>query len=68
MLTIAGLVLGVWFMQIALLAGPAPMSSFLVAAMAVAMLLVGLRYILKAQSTAPNDEPRRQRPEGDKKS
>ena len=64
MLTIAGLVLGVWFVQIELLAGPAPMSSFLVAAMAVAMLSVGLRYMLKAQGKSPNDEPPHLRPEG----
>jgi hypothetical protein len=49
MLTIAGLVLAVWFVQMLLLPGPAPLTSFVVAAIAVAMLSVGLRYLLRSK-------------------
>ena len=55
MLTIAGLVLSVWFVQMLLLPGPAPLTGFVVAAMAVAMLSVGLRYMVKARNKTPDD-------------
>ena len=47
MLTVAGLILAVWFVQMFLLPGPAALESFIVAAIAVAMLSVGVRYIFK---------------------
>jgi hypothetical protein len=59
MLTIAGLVLVVWFVQMLMLPGPAPLTSFVVAAIAVAMISVGLRYLLKtkkAKAAAEGDK------------
>ncbi len=47
MLTVAGLILAVWFVQMFALPGPAALESFVVAAIAVAMISVGVRYILK---------------------
>jgi hypothetical protein len=46
-LTICGLVLGVWFVRIVMVPDPAPLPAFVVAAIAVAMISVGVRYILK---------------------
>jgi len=48
MLTVAGIILGVWFVQMLLLPGPAPLETFVVAAIAFAMISVGVRYILKS--------------------
>ena len=50
-LTIAGLVLGVWFVEMLMLPGPAPLYSFVVAAIAVAMVSVGMRYLLRKKRT-----------------
>ena len=47
MLTIAGLVLGAWFVRQAMLPGPVQLPAFIVAAIAAAMVSVGVRYILK---------------------
>ena len=47
MLTIAGLVLGAWFVRQVMEPGPAQLPAFIVAAIAVAMVSVGVRYILK---------------------
>ena len=47
MLTVAGLVLAVWFVRIVMAPDLAPLQAFIVAAMAAAMISVGLRYILK---------------------
>jgi zinc transporter ZupT len=55
-LTIAGLVLAVWFIQIAALPGPAPLPNFVVAAIAAAMLMVGVRYIVKSNPRKPKPE------------
>jgi heme/copper-type cytochrome/quinol oxidase subunit 4 len=46
-LTITGLVLAVWFVRIVTAPELAPLQAFIVAAMAVAMISVGLRYVLK---------------------
>lgn len=46
-LTITGLMLGWYVVQTMMVPGPAPLSSFIVAAIALAMLSVGVRYILK---------------------
>ncbi len=56
MLTIVGLILAVWFVQQLLLPGPAALTAFIIAAMAVAMLSVGIRYILKP---APPKKPKK---------
>ena len=48
MLTIAGAILAVWFVQIMMLPDPAPLYAFVVAAIAAAMISVGIRYILKS--------------------
>ena len=48
MLTITGLMLGWYFIQSIMLPGPAPLTSFVVAAIAVAMISVGVRYIIKS--------------------
>ncbi len=59
MLTIAGLVLAVWFFKTAMPAGPAPLPAFVVAAIAAAMISVGVRYILKSsQKGAKQKKPR----------
>ncbi|HEV7692424.1 MAG TPA: hypothetical protein VGO52_16420 [Hyphomonadaceae bacterium] len=47
MLTIAGLVLGAWFVGQAMQPGPVQLPAFVVAAIAAAMVSVGARYILK---------------------
>lgn len=47
MLTVAGLILASWFVQMLLVPGPAGLETFVVAAIAVAMISVGVRYILK---------------------
>ena len=60
MLTIVGLILAVWFVQQILLPGPAELTAFIIAAMAVAMLSVGIRYILKPKplkKPKPEDTP-----------
>ena len=46
-LTITGLMLGWYVAQTMMVPGPAPLPSFVVAAIALAMLSVGVRYILK---------------------
>jgi len=48
-LTITGLMLGWYFVQMTTAPGPAPLPSFVVAAIAVAMISVGVRYILKTK-------------------
>jgi hypothetical protein len=48
MLTIAGLILALWFVQMLMAPGPAPLETFVVAAIAAAMISVGVRYILKS--------------------
>jgi hypothetical protein len=48
MLTIAGLVLALWFVQMLTAPGAAPLTTFVVAAIAAAMISVGVRYILKS--------------------
>ena len=65
MLTIAGLVLAVWFVQMLMLPGPAPLTSFVVAAIAVAMISVGTRYLLKSKT--PDATPQESGPKGDKR-
>jgi len=47
MLTIAGLVLGAWFVGQATQPGPVQLPAFIVAAIAAAMVSVGARYIIK---------------------
>ncbi|HEY7797932.1 MAG TPA: hypothetical protein VIA80_04160 [Hyphomonadaceae bacterium] len=47
MLTIAGAILAVWFVQMMMRPDPAPLPAFVVAAIALAMISVGVRYILK---------------------
>jgi hypothetical protein len=53
MLTIAGSILAVWFVQMMSLPGPAPLHVFVVAAIAAAMISVGIRYILKSGKKKP---------------
>ncbi|MFZ4684368.1 MAG: hypothetical protein ACOYMK_02015 [Hyphomonadaceae bacterium] len=48
-LTITGLMLGWYFVQMTAAPGPAPPPVFAVAAIAVAMISVGVRYILKTK-------------------
>jgi hypothetical protein len=55
MLTIAGLVLAVWFAQMLSRPGPAPLESFVVAAISAAMISVGIRYILKSPKKKQNE-------------
>ncbi len=52
-LTITGAVLATWFAQILLASGPAPLQAFIVAAIAVAMISVGLRYVLRTPKRPP---------------
>jgi divalent metal cation (Fe/Co/Zn/Cd) transporter len=54
-LTITGLMLGWYFVQTILLAGPAPLPSFIIAAIALAMISVGVRYILKPSKKKPQE-------------
>jgi hypothetical protein len=49
-LTITGAVLGVWFVQMLVVPGPAPLPTFVVAAISAAMISVGIRYIIKSGS------------------
>lgn len=53
LLTITGLMLGWYFVQNVLLPGPAPLPSFIIAAIALAMMSVGVRYILKPSKKKP---------------
>jgi hypothetical protein len=46
-LTITGLTLAVWVWQMISMPGPAPLETFPVGAFAVAMISVGIRYVLK---------------------
>ena len=48
MLTIAGAILALWFARMVMLPDPAPLPAFVVAAIAAAMISVGIRYILKS--------------------
>jgi len=57
MLTITGLMLGWYFVQMTLAPGPAPLPSFVVAAIAVMMLAVGIRYVLKPKKVNPQEGP-----------
>ena len=56
--TIAGLVLAPWFVQMALVPGPVGLETIVVAAIAVAMISAGIRYIFKSppkkKKTPPN--------------
>ncbi len=52
-LTITGLMLGWYFMQTIMQPGPAPLPSFIIAAIALAMISVGIRYILKRSQKKP---------------
>ena len=54
-LTITGLMLGWYFVQMVMNPGPAPLPSFLVAAIAVAMMSVGIRYVLKQSKKKPKE-------------
>lgn len=56
MLTITGLMLGWYVVQMGLAPGPAPLPVFVVAAIAVAMISVGVRYILKAKPRKPGQK------------
>ena len=47
-LTITGLMLGWYFIQTIMQPGPAPLPGFVVAAISVAMISVGIRYIIKS--------------------
>jgi len=54
-LTITGLMLGWYFVQMTMQPGPAPLPSFVVAAMAVAMISVGIRYTFKRKPAKPEE-------------
>jgi hypothetical protein len=56
-LTITGLVLGSWFAGMIGQPGLAPLSSFIVAAIAVAMVSVGLRYVLMPRPAGGKTKP-----------
>jgi uncharacterized membrane-anchored protein len=56
-LTITGLMLGWYFVQMTTATGPAPFPSFVVAAIAVAMISVGVRYILKKKKKPEEGSP-----------
>lgn len=56
-LTITGLMLGWYFIQMISQPGPAPLPSFVVAAIAVAMISVGIRYILKSGGKSKKKKP-----------
>ena len=53
-LTITGLMLGWYFVQNIMLPGPAPLPSFVIAAIALMMISVGVRYILKPSKKTPH--------------
>ena len=55
-LTIAGLILAVWFVRQVMAPGPAPLFAFVVAAIAVAMVSVGVRYTFRAKR--PKGDPK----------
>jgi hypothetical protein len=55
-LTTTGLMLGWYCVQMGLQPGPVPLPVFVVAAMAVAMLAVGVRYILKPKPPKKSKE------------
>ncbi len=52
-LTITGLMLGWYVVQTISLPGPAPLPGFIIAAIALAMVPVGGRYILKPSKKKP---------------
>jgi divalent metal cation (Fe/Co/Zn/Cd) transporter len=52
-LTITGLMLGWYFVQNIMLPGPVPLPSFVIAAIALMMISVGVRYILKPSKKKP---------------
>ncbi|MEZ5938343.1 MAG: hypothetical protein R3C52_08990 [Hyphomonadaceae bacterium] len=56
-LTITGMTLAIWFVQMAALPGPVPLFAFPVAAIAVAMVSVGLRYVFKSTSRDSKSKP-----------
>ncbi len=56
MLTVAGAILAVWFFGMVTQPDPAPLPSFVVAAIAAAMISVGIRYILKARKKPKTGE------------
>jgi hypothetical protein len=58
MLTMVGLILAWWFLQMTLAPGPAGLETFVVAAIAVAMLSVGIRYILKSPPKKKKTHPK----------
>jgi hypothetical protein len=62
-LTITGLTLGVWFWQMVSHPGPAPLQTFPVGAIALAMFSVGIRYILKG---AKADKIKREKKKAEK--
>lgn len=55
-LTITGLMLGWYVVQMGLAPGPVPLPVFIVAAIAVAMISVGVRYILKTRPAKKKEE------------
>jgi hypothetical protein len=52
-LTITGLMLGWYFVQNIMLPGPAQLPIFVIAAIALAMISVGVRYILRSSKKKP---------------
>ena len=56
-LTITGLMLGWYFVQTIMHPGPASLPAFIVAAMALAMISVGVRYILKSPPKSVKKKP-----------
>ena len=62
-LTITGLTLGVWFWQMVSFPGPAPLQTFPVGAIALAMISVGIRYVLKG---AKADKIKREKKKAEK--
>ena len=56
-LTITGLMLAWYFIQMIMQPGPAPLPSFVVAAIALMMISVGIRYILKSPPKKKKKKP-----------
>ena len=56
-LTITGLMLGWYCAQMMMVPGPAPLPVFVVGAISVAMLSVGIRYILKRPKKNQKEGP-----------
>lgn len=56
-LTITGLMLAWYFVQTIMHPGPAPLPGFVIAAIALAMISVGIRYILKPSKKKPQEGP-----------